>query len=79
MSDHIGSIEVGKLADLVLFKPAFFGMKPEMVVKGGIIAWAQMGDPNASIPTPRPVYMRPQFGSMGAASAVRRWAAAEYC
>ena len=67
MAEHIGSIEVGKLADLVLFKPAFFGAKPEMVIKGGIIAWAQMGDPNASIPTPQPVYMRPQFGSMGAA------------
>lgn len=67
MSDHIGSLEVGKLADIVLWKPAFFGIKPEMVLKGGIIAWAQMGDPNASIPTPQPVYMRPQFGSFGAA------------
>lgn len=67
MSEHIGSIEVGKLADLVLWKPAFFGIKPEMVVKGGIIAWAQMGDPNASIPTPQPVYMRPQFGAYGKA------------
>jgi urease subunit alpha len=67
MSDHIGSLEVGKLADIVLWKPAFFGIKPEMVLKGGIIAWAQMGDPNASIPTPQPVYMRPQFGSYGAA------------
>ncbi|HEY0008167.1 MAG TPA: urease subunit alpha, partial [Tepidisphaeraceae bacterium] len=67
MSDHIGSIEPGKLADLVLWKPAFFGSKPEMVIKGGIIAWAQMGDPNASIPTPQPVYMRPQFGAFGAA------------
>jgi urease subunit alpha len=67
MSQHIGSIEVGKLADLVLWKPAFFGIKPEMVIKGGIIAWAQMGDPNASIPTPQPVYMRPQFGAFGVA------------
>ncbi len=67
MSAHIGSIEVGKLADIVLWKPSFFGAKPEMVLKGGIIAWAQMGDPNASIPTPQPVYMRPQFGSYGAA------------
>lgn len=67
MSQHIGSIEVGKLADLVLWKPGFFGIKPEMVIKGGIIAWAQMGDPNASIPTPQPVYMRPQFGAYGAA------------
>jgi urease subunit alpha len=64
----VGSIEVGKLADLVLWKPAFFGIKPEMVIKGGIIAWAQMGDPNASIPTPQPVYMRPMFGSFGRAT-----------
>src|SRR5579859_3868420 len=63
----LGSVEVGKLADLVLWKPAFFGAKPEMVLKGGIIAWAQMGDPNASIPTPQPVYMRPMFGAFGAA------------
>jgi urease subunit alpha len=64
----IGSIEVGKLADLVLWKPAFFGIKPELVIKGGAIAWAQMGDPNASIPTPQPVYMRPMFASMGRAT-----------
>jgi urease subunit alpha len=64
----IGSVEVGKLADLVLWKPAFFGIKPEMVVKGGTIAWAQMGDPNASIPTPQPIYMRPMFGSFGQAA-----------
>jgi urease subunit alpha len=63
----VGSIEPGKLADLVLWKPAFFGAKPEMVIKGGIIAWSQMGDPNASIPTPQPVYMRPMFGSFGRA------------
>ena len=67
MSHVIGSIEVGKLADLVLWKPAFFGAKPEMVIKGGVIAWAQMGDPNASIPTPQPVFMRPMFGAFGRA------------
>ena len=67
MSPHIGSIEVGKLADLVLWNPAFFGAKPEIVLKGGFIAWAQMGDPNASIPTPQPVSMRPMFGSFGTA------------
>jgi len=69
MSHVIGSIEVGKLADLVLWKPALFGSKPELVIKGGFIAWAQMGDPNASIPTPQPVYMRPMFGGFGRASA----------
>jgi urease subunit alpha len=63
----LGSIEPGKLADLVLWKPAFFGSRPEMVIKGGFIAWSQMGDPNASIPTPQPVYMRPMFGSFGRA------------
>ncbi|HEV8543670.1 MAG TPA: urease subunit alpha [Verrucomicrobiae bacterium] len=67
MSHLIGSVEKGKLADLVLWKPAFFGAKPEMVIKGGIIAWSQMGDPNASIPTPQPVFMRPMFGSFGRA------------
>jgi urease subunit alpha len=67
MSHIIGSIEVGKLADLVLWKPAMFGAKPEMVIKGGVIAWAQMGDPNASIPTPQPVFMRPMFGAFGRA------------
>ncbi|KAH8074688.1 urease [Aureococcus anophagefferens] len=67
MSDHIGSVEVGKLADLVLWKPSHFGAKPEMVIKGGAIAWAQMGDPNASIPTPQPVKMRPMFGALGKA------------
>ena len=67
ISDHVGSIEVGKLADLVLWKPAFFGVKPEIVLKGGLIAWAQMGDANASIPTPQPVYMRPMFASFGIA------------
>src|SRR5229473_6403661 len=68
MAHLIGSIEVGKLADLVLWKPAFFGAKPEMVIKGGIIAWSQMGDPNASIPTPQPVFMRPMFGAFGSAA-----------
>ncbi|HVY68732.1 MAG TPA: urease subunit alpha [Verrucomicrobiae bacterium] len=68
MGHLIGSIEVGKLADLVLWKPAFFGAKPEMVIKGGIIAWSQMGDPNASIPTPQPVLMRPMFGAFGLAA-----------
>ncbi len=68
MSRWIGSVEPGKLADLVLWKPALFGAKPEMVIKGGVIAWAQMGDPNASIPTPQPVFMRPMFGSFGRAT-----------
>jgi urease subunit alpha len=68
MAHVIGSIEVGKLADLVLWKPAMFGAKPEMVIKGGFIAWAQMGDPNASIPTPQPVFMRPMFGAFGGAT-----------
>ena len=58
---------MGKWADLCLWQPAFFGSKPEMVIKGGSIAWAQMGDPNASIPTPQPVLMRPMFGALGAA------------
>lgn len=63
----VGSIEEGKLADLVLWRPAFFGIKPELVIKGGGIAWAQMGDPNASIPTPQPVLMRPMFVAFGRA------------
>ncbi|MFZ2628337.1 MAG: urease subunit alpha [Rugosibacter sp.] len=61
----VGSIEVGKLADLVLWKPAFFGVKPSLIIKGGMIAAAAMGDPNASIPTPQPVHYRPMFGSFG--------------
>jgi urease subunit alpha len=65
VSQHIGSIEVGKRADLVLWSPAFFGAKPEMVLLGGVIVVAQMGDPNASIPTPQPVYTRPMFGAFG--------------
>jgi urease subunit alpha len=64
---HVGSIEPGKLADLVLWKPAFFGVKPEIIVKGGFIAWSVMGDANASIPTPQPVLYRPMFGSFGGA------------
>jgi len=67
LSKHIGSIEVGKRADLVLWAPSFFGVKPEMVLLGGSIAVAQMGDPNASIPTPQPVYTRPMFASFGRA------------
>jgi urease subunit alpha len=69
MASEIGSIEPGKLADLVLWKPAFFGVKAEMVIKGGFIAWSVMGDPNASIPTPQPVLYRPMFGSFGGATA----------
>jgi urease subunit alpha len=69
MSHEIGSVEVGKLADLVLWHPAFFGAKPELVIKGGIIASSQMGDPNASIPTPQPVFTRPMFGGYGRAAA----------
>jgi urease subunit alpha len=67
IADYVGSIAEGKLADLCLWKPAFFGVKPELVIKGGLIAWAQMGDANASIPTPQPVYGRPMFGSFGKA------------
>ncbi len=67
MSSEIGSVEVGKWADLVLWRPAFFGARPEIVLKGGFIAWAQMGDANASIPTPQPLIMRPMFGAYGGA------------
>jgi len=67
MAKHIGSVEKGKLADLVLWAPAFFGVKPEIVIKGGSIVAAQMGDPNASIPTPQPVHYRPMFGAFGKA------------
>ncbi|MBS27937.1 MAG: urease subunit alpha [Alphaproteobacteria bacterium] len=66
IADHVGSVEVGKLADLVLWKPMFFGVKPDLIVKAGTIAGAAMGDPNASIPTPQPVHYRPMFGSFGA-------------
>ncbi len=69
MAHEIGSIEVGKRADLVLWKPAFFGVKPEMVLVGGTIAAAPMGDPNASIPTPQPMHYRPMFGAFGKAAA----------
>ena len=69
ISHVIGSLEVGKWADLVIFKPALFGVKPEMILKGGFIAWANMGDPNASIPTPQPMFYRPQFGAAGRAVA----------
>ncbi len=67
ISHEVGSVETGKLADLVLWKPAFFGVKPSMIIKGGMIAAAPMGDPNASIPTPQPVHYRPMFGSFGTA------------
>jgi urease subunit alpha len=67
MAHEIGSVEPGKRADLVLWNPAFFGVKPEMVLIGGTIAMAQMGDPNASIPTPQPVWSRPMFGAFGRA------------
>lgn len=67
ISHVVGSLEVGKAADFVVFKPALFGAKPEMVVRGGFIAWANMGDPNASIPTPQPTFYRPQWGGSGRA------------
>jgi urease subunit alpha len=63
----VGSVEEGKLADLVLWRPAFFGVKPSLILKGGMIAAAAMGDPNASIPTPQPVHYRPMFGAYGKA------------
>jgi urease subunit alpha len=67
IASHVGSLEVGKLADLVMWKPAFFGVKPELIIKGGLIAGAMMGDGNASIPTPQPVIARPMFASYGGA------------
>jgi urease subunit alpha len=67
IAHEVGSVEPGKLADLVLWSPAFFGVKPDLVIKGGSIAWAAMGDPNASIPTPQPVHYRPMFGAFGGA------------
>jgi urease subunit alpha len=67
VAEHVGSVEPGKLADLVLWTPAFFGVKPDMILKGGSIAMSLMGDPNASIPTPQPVHYRPMFGAFGAA------------
>jgi len=67
IAHEVGSVEVGKLADLVLWQPAFFGVKPALIIKGGMIAHALMGDANASIPTPQPVHYRPMFGSFGRA------------
>jgi urease subunit alpha len=75
VSRHIGSVEAGKLADLVVWTPAFFGVKPDLVIKGGAIAAALMGDPNASIPTPQPVLMRPSFGDTGGADHSVSWVA----
>ena len=72
IAHEVGSIEVGKLADIVLWKPAFFGAKPSMIIKGGMIAAAPMGDPNASIPTPQPVHYRPMFGAYGSARLATR-------
>ena len=72
IAHDVGSIEAGKLADLVLWKPAFFGVKPSLILKGGMIAAAAMGDPNASIPTPQPVHYRPMFGAFGGALSKRR-------
>lgn len=69
ISDYVGSIQPGKIADIVVWTPQFFGLKPKMVIKGGMIAFSLMGDPNASIPTPEPVYYRPMFGAFGKASA----------
>ena len=69
MAEEVGSVEAGKLADLVLWSPAFFGVKPDMIIKGGAIVMAMMGDPNASIPTPQPVHYRPMFGALGGALA----------
>ena len=68
ISEYVGSIQKGKMADLVLWSPQFFGVKPKLIIKGGFIAYSLMGDPNASIPTPEPVYYRPMFGSMGSAT-----------
>jgi urease subunit alpha len=65
ISDVLGSVEVGKMADLVLWEPAFFGAKPKMVIKNGMISWSVMGDPNASLPTPQPTYYRPMFAAFG--------------
>ncbi|WP_106476239.1 urease subunit alpha [Phytohalomonas tamaricis] len=72
ISHEVGSVEVGKLADLVLWSPAFFGVKPALILKGGMIAMAPMGDPNASIPTPQPVHYRPMFGAFGRAASATR-------
>ncbi len=69
VSDYLGSVEKGKVADLVLWEPQFFGAKPKMVIKGGMVSWSNMGDPNASLPTPQPMYYRPAFGNLGRAMA----------
>jgi urease subunit alpha len=73
IAEYVGSIEVGKLADLVLWTPAFFGVKPDLVLKGGFVAAAAMGDPNASIPTPEPVRYRPMFAAFGKAPRATSW------
>jgi urease subunit alpha len=73
IAEYVGSIEIGKIADLVLWHPAFFGVKPDLVLKGGLIAAAAMGDPGASIPTPEPVRYRPMFGGFGRATAAMSW------
>ena len=67
ISDYVGSIETGKIADIVIWMPQFFGVKPKLIVKGGFIAYSLMGDPNASIPTTEPIYYRPMFGALGKA------------
>jgi urease subunit alpha len=69
IAHEVGSVEVGKLADLVLWRPAFFGVKPALIIKGGMVVAAPMGDPNASIPTPQPVHYRRMFGALGGARA----------
>lgn len=72
IAHEVGSVEVGKLADLVLWRPAFFATKPSLILKGGMISMAPMGDPNASIPTPQPVHYRPMFASLGGALSATR-------
>src|SRR6201999_1577077 len=67
LAEQIGSVEIGKLADLAIWSPAFFGVKPDVVLRGGMIVAALMGDPNASIPTPQPVHYRPMYGAYGKA------------
>jgi urease subunit alpha len=73
IAEYVGSIEPGKIADLVLWDPAFFGVKPDLILKGGMIAASAMGDPNASIPTPEPVKYRPMFGAFGRLPATTAW------
>jgi urease subunit alpha len=67
ISEYVGSLEPGKVADIVIWTPQFFGIKPKMIIKGGFIAYSLMGDPNASIPTTEPIYYRPMFGALGKA------------